>query len=369
MSLSNTITRDLPHVEFPGLSLAGEEDVAWDAVGFEVLDDKPDEFVVALGDSFASGEGAGDYFPWSDNNGEDAEARNSCHQSANAWIRKTFLPGYAYPLGVFADAPEDSDVDFHFLACSGAESEQLLPYYTTSSPRPRNGDDELGEGQWSTVSQLDAGYLDHNTTLVTLSIGGNDMRFVPILSGCVTAWLTVVDGDCSGMILPGDTLDVETESYDRAVNELQDSVLAVLEEIRAAAPNAQIALMGYPELFETDGECVLIADTNLTWLNNLTDSLNGTLAFAAAQADLAPGPDIFFVDPRPYFSGHNLCSGTSAINGLDFVPRPGENALFIFGNLGFMTDGGYVSQVSVHPNDYGTDLFAEALEDALALHP
>jgi len=72
----------------------------------------------------------------------------------------------------------DPGLDFHFLACSGAETQNLLPYYTVGTPKPVNAEGQTGRyGQAGTVSQLDAGYLDENTTLVTLSIGGNDMRF------------------------------------------------------------------------------------------------------------------------------------------------------------------------------------------------
>lgn len=371
VSLSNTLTSDFDpdSALFDGMHLGDVEDVAWDAVGFQALSAKPGEFVVALGDSFSSGEGAGAYDAWSDNNGSELESRNSCHQSANAWIRKTILPGRSSSIGALA-ASADASLDFHFLACSGAESEQLLPYYTATGVPPENAEGQDGRSvQWSMISQLDAGYLDSNTTLVTLSIGGNDARFAAIVQECVNAYLFVFGGDCSGAVLPGDTAPAIDASADRVANEIPTSVAAVLQEIRNRAPNAKIALVGYPKLFETGSACVGIAEDNLDWLNDLTDDLNDALAASAAAADTPSGPDVFFVDPRPQFSGSNLCTATSAINGLVAGLTPGEHALLHIGNQGYLNSAGWVSQQSVHPNELGTDLYTNALEAALALHP
>jgi len=370
VSLSNRLTEDYNPNDpnFTGMSLGNnQEDVAWDAVGFQALAAKPQELAVALGDSFSSGEGAGSYDPWSDNNGSNLGSRNACHQSGNAWVRKTILPGNSLSIGARA-ASGDPTLDFHFLACSGAESENLLPYYTAGTVIPVNGELQNGNtSQWSTVSQLDAGYLDANTTLVTLSIGGNDMRFAPILAGCVAAYFGTLTGDCSTMVLAGDSANVVSASATRLSSVLPNSLATVLSQIKAKAPNARIALVGYPKLFQTGSTCVFISSINQTWLNNLTDGLNGALSTAATAA----GPRVFFVDPTSNFSGHNLCTGvgTTAINGIDTTATPGENALVRIGNLGFLTNGSYASQTSVHPNTLGTQYYANALQAALALHP
>jgi len=114
---------------------------------------------------------------------------------------------------------------------------------------------------------------------------------------------------------------------------------------------------------------VPIAEDNMPWLNDLADNLNAALAAAAASADPVSGPDVFFVDPQPYFSGHNLCTSSSGINTPILVATPGEDAMFMINDLGLLVNGTYASQESVHPNDCGTQLYADALEDALALHP
>lgn len=381
VSLSNVLVDPSTTMRYGSLAhvdIDGYDDVAWDAVGFQALPDRPDDFVVALGDSFASGEGAGSYAPWSDNNGTILEANNACHQSANAWIRKTTLPGDSASIGSRADSA-DPGMDFHFLACSGAQSENLLPYHSWPSsspdPEPQNAEGEGGMyGQSGMVSQLDAGYLDANTTLVTLSIGGNDMRFSGIVSACVQAYYVGtpqnrLSADCSIAEMSGDQKAVVQASKDRLASELPASLATVLKQVRDRAPNARIALFGYPKLFETGTTCLPVAAVNQAWLNDLADDMNATIRIAAETADKPNEPDVFFVDTQSKFTGHNLCTGAgvSGINGLQFSVTAGEAPSLP--HFGFFVQGQYVSRTSVHPNELGTGLYAQALEAALAAHP
>lgn len=372
VALSNVLTDDYGSAILSGMHLGDDDnlqDVAWDAVGFQELSAKPADFVVSLGDSFSSGEGAGGFDAWSDNNGGSLESRNACHQSSNAWIRKTVLPSHISSIGSL-ESSADPSLDFHFLACSGAETENLMPFQAASGTPPVNAESQGGDNvQWSQVSQLDAGYLDGNTTLVTLSIGGNDMRFAQIVVACIEAQITSA-GDCSGTVLPGDVSDVITESADRIANEIPASIATLLSEIRERAPNAQIALVGYPKLFESGSACVGIAEDNMDWLNDVSDALDDALAAAAAAANAPGEPDVYFVDPRSEFSGSNLCTGEgiSAINGLVPSLTPGEGAYFQIDGLRFWGTTSPVSQQSVHPNELGTDLYANAVEAELALH-
>lgn len=89
-----------------------------------------------------------------------------------------------------------------------------------------------------------------------------------------------------------------------------------------------------------------------------------------AEAANQPGePETFFVDPQTTFTGHNLCtgSGVSAINGLQFTVTPAEDPLSP--HFGLFVSGQFVSRTSVHPNELGTSLYAEALEAGLAANP
>lgn len=120
---------------------------------------------VALGDSFASGEGAGDYHDgtnydnrddyWPGNWGDDSH--NRCRRSQSAYAEQTY------------NNPEFSfNGSFTAVYCSGATSEDL------DNPNDKNDN----EGP-----QLDS--LNDDTSLVTMSIGGNDLGFSSVLTDCV----------------------------------------------------------------------------------------------------------------------------------------------------------------------------------------
>lgn len=133
----------------------------------------------------------------------------------------------------------------------------------------------------------------------------------------------------------------------------------VLGEIKDRAPNATIVLVGYPRLFDIDTSCVMVGSINKDWLNEVADELTRVMNDAANAADSA-GQRVVFADPQPAFQGHTLCASVFedwGINGLvlDFTP----------GDKPFDFDGSPVSQQSVHPNDFGTTLYSEALEAAL----
>ncbi len=108
---------------------------------------------VALGDSFQSGEGAGAYLPLTDVNG------NKCHRSA-----------YAYPRRLVDAGVVTLNLDFG--ACSGAVINDLAVSYNPNQPPYTDG-----------IAQLDR--LSSSTKLVTLGIGGNDMKFAEVLESCV----------------------------------------------------------------------------------------------------------------------------------------------------------------------------------------
>jgi lysophospholipase L1-like esterase len=96
--------------------------------------------VVALGDSAASGDGAGDYEP-----GTRGEGGNWCHRSPHAYVHRSGLA--------------DESVN---LACSGADSAQVGFGHAT----------QYGEG--SQAARLVEVAGRHRVTVITLQVGAND---------------------------------------------------------------------------------------------------------------------------------------------------------------------------------------------------
>lgn len=201
---------------------------------------------VALGDSYTSGAGAGSYDGL------------SCLRSDNS---HPVL--YANQIGA----------NFEFPACSGA-----------TIPDVRN--DQLG-------------YLNADTDLVTLGIGGNDTGWVDVLISCGTPFT----GDCWDDI-------AGAEEY--VQNQLPGELDVLYGEVRAAAPNADVVITGYPRLFNGEN-CSWLVDLSYEEqmaLNSAADLLNDVVAGVAASHGFA------FADVRSNFDGHVVCDSDAYIHGL-----------------------------------------------------
>ncbi|GAA1672959.1 hypothetical protein GCM10009733_082630 [Nonomuraea maheshkhaliensis] len=339
----------------------GSEDVAWDAVAVQPLPGKPRHLIVALGDSYASGEGASadelyDYYRESNNNGGN-DYRNACHRSRHAWSRKAFLADKPLdPIDGRADS-FDPTLDYHLLACSGAQTENLLPSPAPGEEPITNAWGERARGRYREVSQLDRGFLDENTTLVTLSIGGNDARFSDVLTRCLLP--TVLP--CQATTLDGESQRMEESVPFNIATKLEPSMRTVLRVIHTRAPNAKIVLMGYPRLFENSGSCVMAPEEG-AWLNGLSDSLAEDLRRITDEERRVSGIPVSFADPREDFAGKSVCN--------DFGSDGEAIHRFIPERTSGEPPSNPVSSQSFHPKISGTSLYAATLNRALrALDP
>ncbi|MFJ4147845.1 NocE [Streptomyces galbus] len=336
----------------------GTEDVAWDSVGFQPLSKKPAHQVVAMGDSYSSGEGASenggdDYYPESDYyDASQPDTEDKCHRSKYAWSRQATLPGRSQSIGAMADG-RDSDMDYHLIACSGARHYNILR-----------------SGQNGELGQLAQGYLDQNTTLVTLSIGGNDMRFADIIQECITA-LTVCNDNSIEAVNPdtGQKLDgQETGPLDQwapkwAHDTIRPRLATTLNEIHKKAPNARIVLMGYPKLLENDGQCVLgIGTEEAPWLNQMADTVATEMKGAVDDANAQYQANAVFSDPRDEFAGKAICGDPEDVHGIvlsGHSKADNRDWNWLPGNVA-------PSMKSFHPKIAGAGLYARSLEHTLA---
>lgn len=169
---------------------------------------------VALGDSYSSGVGAGDYDPDS----------GDCKRSPNA-----------YPQ-LWSDANAPSSFDF--VACSGATTDDVL-----------NG-------------QLDV--LNENTGVVSVSIGGNDVGFADTMTTCVTQG----ESACLARV-------EEARAYISGT--LPGRLDSVYGAIKERAPAAEVVVLGYPRFYQLDGECDAgLSEESRAALNGAADLLSDT---------------------------------------------------------------------------------------------
>jgi lysophospholipase L1-like esterase len=212
----------------------------------------PDVYV-AMGDSYASGVGTA-----------SSNLDDRCDRST-----------YAYPALL---AKQRVDTTLRFVACSGATTADVL------------------------ATQV--GALDESTTIVTISVGGNDLGFGDLISECIQ-W------DCNALL--------------RASRDTTESTLAprldrVYDAIRSRAPDATVVVLGYPRLFSRSacfGTAGLTA-AERTNANLLSDEIDRVTAARAAAAGFT------FASTVVPFTGHAICAGAAWVNGLNIL-RTGES--------------------------------------------
>ncbi|MFD8687186.1 SGNH/GDSL hydrolase family protein [Streptomyces sp. NPDC059651] len=329
-----------PEVELTNTTDDGtaDEDVAYTSIAFKKLAGKPQDMVVAMGDSYTSGEGSGDYYHVSDrDHGEDSW--NACRRSPNAWPRKVTLPDQSQTVGALADS-YDASLDFQFVACSGAKAWQA----GSGTPYDEDGNEHWGyDGNFHEKLQVDSGVLSGDTTLVMLTIGGNDARFDKKIQTCV------IDGCASEASMQADIDDAVTATAD------------LMTEIHAAAPNATISLMGYPLLFSRTEACsTLVSAAQRVILNDMAQYFEDQQKALAASMS-ADG--VRYRSPQSAFEGKRICDPTEGINGV--VAGPNGDGDFHHDDdatqlCWWFWGDSCLSRESYHPNKAGTGAYAQA---------
>lgn len=323
--------------------------IAWDAMAFQPLPGKPTNQVVTLGESYASGDGGGAYYPNTATGPYSIDSKqptdpgfNRCLRSRNSWIRNTIIPVQSQTLGVLADA-WDSSTDLQSVACSGAVTVDVDPGVLPGiNPMNFAGDGEYGE-----VPQLYSGVLDANTTLVAMTMGGDDAGFASIATACLTIFT------CPSST----TVDAKLDAATTKVGQL-------IEAIRNEAPNAKIVLLGYPELFDISAGASLcgsaMPEVSRVALNGWADDL-ATKQNAMVATEAAKGIQVVFKWPNGQFDGHHDCDSPSGIN--DAVPGPTADDP---SDNSCPNNPICPSVSTMHPTVLGYQLYAQALEQALA---
>ncbi|MDJ1132934.1 SGNH/GDSL hydrolase family protein [Streptomyces iconiensis] len=176
---------------------------------------------VALGDSYSSGVGAGDYDSGSGN----------CKRSANAYPK----------LWSGANSPSS----FDFTACSGARTGDVL------------------SGQ--------LGPLKDSTGLVSITIGGNDAGFADAMTTCV------LQGESA-------CLKRIKQARDYIAGTLPGKLDPVYDAIRDKAPSAKVVVLGYPNMYKLKGACnVGLSEKSRAAINSAAADLNDVTAKRAAD--------------------------------------------------------------------------------------
>ncbi|MEO8888519.1 MAG: SGNH/GDSL hydrolase family protein [Jatrophihabitantaceae bacterium] len=199
---------------------------------------------VALGDSYSSGVGSGSYI----------SASGNCLRSTLAYSQ----------LWANSHAPSS----YSSVACSGATTTDVIN------------------------NQVSA--LSGSTTLVSISIGGNDVNFAGIMLDCVLYSTSTCVNDLNS-----------AEAVART--SLPGWLDAAYDSIRSHAPSAKVVVLDYPRLYHNLWYCFGLSSTDRNKINEAADVLDGVIASAASRHGFA------FGDVRAAFAGgHEICDGGSS---------------------------------------------------------
>jgi lysophospholipase L1-like esterase len=154
------------------------------------------------------------------------------------------------------------------------------------------------ESQYPGVApQLDA--VTGDTQLVTMTIGGNDSSvFIGTIVSCGTAGLTTL-----GQGSP--CKDRYGSSFEDTINNTTyPSLVKSLNAVRAKAPSARVAILGYPWIMPASGGCfdkMPIAQGDVSYVRGIQATLNDAVRRAAAATGAT------YVNLNTVSNGHDAC--------------------------------------------------------------
>jgi lysophospholipase L1-like esterase len=290
--------------------------------------------IVTLGDSYSSGVGihkdASDY----DDHGPERHSfdrdtrlgHSACHRETDT----TPGPRLADVLGA----------ESNFVACAGAVIREI--------PNQVQAADISGTGEG---------------TLVTITIGGNDLRTVrgepwpDLLLRCV------IERNCH-----------ESDANQPAnLDDIRSQLNEVYRAIGTQYPDLTVRVLGYPRLMQRDRwGCTGLTGMSrheAKWVDEQVDALNRKIWIAAATARGYTGADIRYVDVEDEFDNHGACRllqrdryVNDTIIGETYRRQLDESGDVV----DVYTDGWlHLSSSSVHPSQKGYDAYYDALTESI----
>jgi len=250
---------------------------------------------VAMGDSYSSGEGNGQFAYPTDRESGASYGENRCHRS-----------GYAYPYLFDLGNTINSSMS-EFVACSGATTNDIYGWSEIEDPT----------GKWDEQPQINA--LGTETDIVTISIGGNNAKFAAFAQACIVS-------SCAS----------DTTAYSDSINIIDGPLQSDLEEVYGTilskvSSNTKVFVVGYPQVAPDIAEETLPLPYQCNYFESNTSgiyldavaareivtSLNETISDAVDQVRIDFGTtNLEFIDPNfsidGSFDGHDVCKGTDS---------------------------------------------------------
>ena len=309
--------------------------------------------VVSFGDSYASGEGIEPFY------GQDKPLSQRvydqdwlAHRSSLSWPALIKVPGYSGTMSNYRrTGPSTASVQWYFAAASGAVTKDV--YQGTQNkkanktewvtkwfiPTPVKYTSSVDLPKQISVFNQVRGSVDY----VTMSIGGNDVGFVDIITECATGSTYL------GTSSLNDKLNAVWSNMETTKQNLKKTYQSIENQ---AGPQAAILITGYPKLLDKSGKGFLISQEEATTVNYNVTRFNNTIASVVNECKNS-GMNIHFVSVEEAFDvgdGHQAFSSDPWINGIILLAQDQD-----------IDDSSLVSSYSMHPNARGAQAYAQCV--------
>ncbi len=276
---------------------------------------------VAMGDSFSSGEGNPPFEPGTDT------SDNKCHRSSQAYPR------------LLQNDPDLNLGSMAFVACSGATTDSIV----------YGGNVVSSGGEDPQMSVLSS-----STRIVTVTIGGNDVKFKEFASACV------VTSCASSSSAYQESWDIMTNAsnVDYLPNKLETAYAAIAEGLTAANTAARVYVIGYPKVVTHDSwasttssdpwNCLYMSENSSSGAEAIVQKLNEVIHDAVENFD---DQRFVYVDPLATgspFIGNELCRSGGYFYGASSASIFGGEDAYVF-----------------HPNVNGQNAYRQIVGDAI----
>jgi len=289
--------------------------------------------VVTLGDSFSSGSGIHRNASSYDDHGPEAHSFERATRLGSSACQRELdeTPGPRLAAHFGAESV--------FVACAGAVIREI--------PAQVRAADIPGDG---------AG------TLITVTIGGNDLRterdenWPDALFRCITS------AGChrSARNRPA--------NLDEIRRDLTEAYVAIGDEY----PNVAVRALGYPRLMQSDRWCegvTGVSRAEADFIDDQVDQLNDEIETAASVARARTGADIRYVSVVDEFDDHGACrfwQRDRHVNDVVFGDTVRRRQLADGTIREYLADGHLnVSTASFHPSQSGYGAYLEALRGSI----
>jgi lysophospholipase L1-like esterase len=282
---------------------------------------------------------------------------------ATALVAAGVLAAAATPVASAASAASSAPLKYVAMGDSYSAASGTLPPDPTASPLCLRATDNyphlLASATGATLTDVTCGAaetsdystsqypgvapqlnaLSKTTNLVTMTIGGNDSSvFIDSIAECGALGVASL-----GQGSP--CKDKYGKSFDNTINSTTyPALVKTLRAVRTHAPNARVAILGYPWILPASGGCfpqMPVAAGDVPYLDNVQATLNSAVKRAAAATGVT------YVNMSAVSQSHNACQpvGTRWVEPVVGGTNP----------------------VIVHPNSLGESAMAQQVMKVLKL--